>query len=90
MELSQQLPSVLLSNSKWHFLNHGAWHCLKRILSITNDTVEIRCQNEPEFLSVRYITFKGSDKSTDMMIDLHSRTLSAWIVTDRGTFCKQM
>ena len=70
-------PTVMLSNQKWAFLNHGAIHCLPFL--VRNGTrTDVYCVNDMASRSARYIALH------DQKLKLDTYYYSVWILSDGG------
>ena len=76
------VPTIMLSNQKWAFLNHGAIHCLPRHEKNGSRT-DVYCVNDMTSRSARYIALhdKQFTLGTESVTGLH---YSIWILSDRG------
>ena len=83
-----KVPTILLSDYKWDFLNHGAWRCLDyKVASI--DHIDVHCLNEPLVLSARFLILKEVNMNESIMEQIVKGLWSFRLFTKGGTFFLQ-
>ena len=83
-----KVPTILLSDYKWDFLNHGAWRCLDyKVVSV--DHIDVHCLNEPLVLSARFLILKEVNVNESIMEQIVKGLWSFRLFTKRGTFFLQ-
>ena len=83
-----KVPTILLSDYKWDFLDHGAWRCLDYKV-VSTDHIDVHCLNEPLVLSARFLILKEVNMDGSIMEQIVKGLWSFRLFTKGGTYVIQ-